>query len=105
MSLRALLLAVRSEPEGEFQAFRVDERGVSDRGPANAEQLLCLLAIEEFDAIAVSSPPDLDALKLVRILSGRLPLLTLLHPEPVAIDPFKAYEAALALMENAPEAF
>lgn len=104
MNVRALLLAVRSEADGEFQAFRVDEAGVSDRGPASADQLLCLLAIEEFDAIAVSSPPDLEALKLLRVLSGRLPLLALLNPDPVPVDPFTVYEAAVKLSETATDA-
>ena len=104
MRLRALLLAVKSDPDGEFQAFRMDESGLSDRGPCTPEQLLCLLAIEPFDAIAVSSSPDLEALKLLRILSGRLPLLALLNPGSGGVDPFKAYEAAMALMESAPEA-
>jgi hypothetical protein len=104
MSVRALLLAVKTDPDGEFQAYRMDEMGLSERGPATPEQLLCLLAVETFDAIAVSSPPDLEAVKLVRILSGRLPLLALLHPDRVGVDPFKAYEAAMALMESAPDA-
>ena len=85
MSVRALLLAVKTDPDGEFQAYRMDEMGLSERGPATPEQLLCLLAVETFDAIAVSSPPDLEAVKLVRILSGRLPLLALLHPDRVGV--------------------
>lgn len=104
MSVKALLLAVKSDPDGGFEAFRVDESGLSERGPASPEQLLCLLAVEAYDAIAVSSPPDLEAVKLMRILSGRLPLLALLHPDGGAVDPFKAYEAALSLMESAPDA-
>jgi hypothetical protein len=104
MSVRALLLAVKSDPDGEFEAFRMDEMGLSERGPANPEQLLCLLAIEEYDAIAVCSPPDLEAVKLVRILSGRLPLLTLLNPVAAPVDPFTVYEAALKLTETAPDA-
>ena len=104
MSVRSLLLAVKTDPEGGFQAFRIDEDGLSDRGPATPEQLLCLLAVETFDAIAVSSPPDLEAVKLVRILSGRLPLLALFDPNNVGVDPFKTYEAALSLMENPSEA-
>jgi len=98
MSTKSLLLAVKSELDGEFQAFRVDESGVSDRGVSSPDRLLCLLAVEQFDAIAVSSPPDLDAIKLLRILSGRLPLLALLNPGNGDVDPFKAYEAALTLM-------
>jgi len=98
MSAKTLLLVTKPDPDGEFHALRVDESGLSDLGPASPEELLRLLAVERFDALAVSSPPDLDALKLLRILSGRLPLLALLNPERVAVDPFKAYEAAIALM-------
>jgi hypothetical protein len=98
MSAKSLLLAVKSDLDGEFQAFRVDESGMSDRGVSTPERLLCLLAVEQFDAIAVSSPPDLDAIKLLRILSGRLPLLALLNPGNAEVDPFKVYEAALTLM-------
>lgn len=104
MSVRALLLAVKSDLEGEFQAFRIDQDGLSDRGPASPEQLLCLLAVEVYDAIAVSSPPDLEAVKLLRILSGRLPLLALLDPNNSLVDPFKTYEAALSLMASTPDA-
>jgi len=100
MSVKALLLAVRLEADGKFQALRVDEMGVSDRGIASPEELLCLLAVEQFDLLAVSSPPDLEALHLLRVLSGRLPLLALLNPDQAGVDPFKAYEAALTLMAS-----